>query len=93
MKSLAVMGTPSDHTAWGFSVYTIVSGLVLTSSDCWMRFGFGVTSPEASTMNGLGSTAARSICVPAESPVGVLGLQPVGPWVTPTETDPPATPT
>jgi hypothetical protein len=43
MKSLAVIGTPSDQTALGFNVYTIVSGFVLINSACSIRFGLSDT--------------------------------------------------
>ena len=46
-----------------------------------------------SGMNGLGSTAPRTVCVPGVSPAGVLGLHPVGLSVMPKEMLPPATPT
>src|SRR6185312_137697 len=96
MKSLAVIGTPSDQTAFGFRVYTIVWGLVRTTSACSIRFGFcivGVCAPAWLTTYGLGSTAPSTIWVPGVSPVGVLALQPVGPAVIPKEMDPPATAT
>jgi hypothetical protein len=32
MKSLALIGTPSDHTAFGLILYTTVCGLVLVSA-------------------------------------------------------------
>ncbi len=39
MKSDAVIGTPSDHTALGLMVYTTVSGEVECSSACSISAG------------------------------------------------------
>ena len=91
MKSLAVIGTPSDQTAFGFSVYTIVSGLVLINSACTARFRFGIGVSFWLTVNGLGSTAPRTVSVPGVSPAGVFALHPVGLCVMPSEMEPPAT--
>ncbi len=93
LKSAAVIATPSDQTAFGFSVYTMVSGLVFTSSDDTIRSEFGVGAPRLLTTKGLGSTAPRTVRVPGVSPAGVLGLHPVTLWVMPNEMAPPATPT
>ena len=96
MKSFAVIGTPSDQTALGFSVYTIVSGPcggTLTTSDCAIRFRFAVATSFSFTVNGLGSTAPRTIKVPGVSPAGVCALHPVGLCVMPKEMAPPPTPT
>src|SRR5580704_3908656 len=71
----------------------MVSGLVLISSDCTMRFGFGVTAPAEFTVKGLGSTPPRIRRVAGVSPLTVWGLQPVGLWAMPIEMAPPATPT
>ena len=85
MKSLAVIGTPSDHTASGFRVYTIFSGAgaALTSSACTIRLGFAETPPFMFTTYGLGSTAPNTCRVAGVSPPGVFGLHPVGRCVIP----------
>ncbi len=93
MKSAAEMGTPSDHTALGFKVYTTVWGLRLTGSADSVSSEFGVGIPSAPTTKGLGRTAPRTVRVPGVSPSIVLGLQPVTLWVMPKEMAPPATPT
>jgi hypothetical protein len=71
----------------------MVSGFVLTSSDCAIRLGFATGAPVLLTTNGLGNTAPRMVRVPGVSPDGALGLHPVGPSVVPNEIVPPATPT
>src|ERR1700733_16270754 len=81
LKSAAVMGTPSDHTALGFKVYTTVGGSRLTGSADSVSSEFGVGIPLAPTTNGLGRTAPRTVSVPGVSPSIVLGLHPVTAWV------------
>src|ERR1700728_954837 len=73
----------------------MVWGLRLTGSAETIRFE-DVPSPALFTTpgtKGLGSTPARTVCVPTVSPDGVLGLHPVGVSVVPKEMAPPATPT
>ncbi len=93
LKSAAEMGTPSDHTALGFKVYTTVWGLMLTTSEdstsCELKAGV----PSAPTTNGLGRTAPSTVRAPGLFPSIVLGLHPDTLWVMPNEIDPPATPT
>src|SRR5580698_8560488 len=70
----------------------MVSGLVLTSSDCTIRFGLGVGLPLGLMVNGLGNTAPRIMRVAGELPSTVWGLQPVGLCSMPREMVPPRTP-
>ncbi len=66
---------------------------MFTSSEDSVRSEFCFCVPSAPITYGLGSTPARTVCVPGLSPAGVLGLQPDGLSVMPNEIVPPATPT
>ena len=68
MKSAAVIGVPSDQTAFGLRVYRMVSGEVSTSSACSTTAWSTVGCPLGCTTKALGSTGASTSWLAQVSP-------------------------
>ena len=89
MKSSAVTGTPSDHTALGSIWYWMVRGVVEVTSTLWSRSPLSVGTRVGVMVKALGSTFSSRVGVDESAPAGVRGLNPLHGWSTSTLAVPP----
>ena len=90
MKSAAVMGTPSDHTARASILYTTVWGLKLMTSALSTTLVSSWGTRPGPTRNTWGHTALATMRPSGVSPATVWSFKVVGTWSSATVTAPPA---